>query len=151
MIFVRSSKGLCSLYLDQVGQPMVLLLGHWSNSGSCSWCHSYKQWWLHYRRTATMCHHTFLYMNTAQIDQETSQTTPHTPIHKYQPSTRPVARTCEEDEVPKLCVLSLQLYQTVQIRSLPRWSITLVIRQKLNKVFLLVSRQQVQQIQGLSV
>lgn len=77
--------------------------------------------------------------------------TPHTPIHKYQPSTRHVARTCEEDEVSKLCVLSLQLYQTVQIRSLPRRSVTLMIRQKLHQVFLLVCRQQVQKIHGLSV
>jgi len=76
---------------------------------------------------------------------------PHTSIHKHQHSTRPVVRTCEEDEVSKLCVLSLQFYQTVQIRSLPRRSITLMIRQKLHQVFLLVCRQQVQKIQGLSV
>lgn len=52
-------------------------------------------------------------------------------------------RTSQEDDVSELRVLSLQLHQTLQIRSLPRWSVTFMIRQELHQVFLLVGCQKV--------
>lgn len=47
--------------------------------------------------------------------------------------------TCEEDQVPLLCVLSLELDEAFQIRSLMGLSVTLMIREELHQVLLLVS------------
>lgn len=59
--------------------------------------------------------------------------------------------TCEEDKVPLLCVLSLELDQAFQIWSLARLRVTFVIGEELHKVLLLIGCEEVQQPHSVGV
>lgn len=57
--------------------------------------------------------------------------------------------TCEEDEVPLLCVLSLELDETFQVRGLTRLGVTLVVGEELHEVLLLIGGEEVQEPHGV--
>lgn len=57
--------------------------------------------------------------------------------------------TCEEDEMPLLCVLSLEFDQTLQVRGLTGLGVTLMVGEELHQVLLLVGREEVQEPHGV--
>lgn len=59
--------------------------------------------------------------------------------------------TCEEDKVPLLRVLSLELDQAFQIRSLTRLCVTFMVGEELHKVLLLIGCKEVQQPHSVGV
>lgn len=61
------------------------------------------------------------------------------------------AATCQEDEVSLLSMLGLKFDEAFQVWSLTGLNITLVIREELHQMFLLIGRQKVQQPHSVSV
>lgn len=53
--------------------------------------------------------------------------------------------------MPLLCVLSLELDQTFQVRGLTRLGVTLVVGEELHEVFLLIGGEEVQEPHGVGV
>lgn len=53
--------------------------------------------------------------------------------------------------MPLLCVLSLELDQTFQVRGLTRLGVTLVVGEELHEVLLLVGSEEVQEPHGVGV